>query len=135
VAKAFFLIRVSGGRPDIPQAILDVGSVNYVLVDVKGDSPPVGAYLIAAKGAQLVALDALPYALGIVAVTESGDVRWGDLEEEAAQAVTDKINAWLANNDFDVQIPDGWTYERLVRRLFQWFNDRFDLRSIDIMDV
>ena len=135
MAKAFCLIRVSGGRPDIPQAILDAGPVNYVLVDVKGDSPPVGAYLVAAKGAQLVALDALPYALGIVGVTESGDVRWGELDEVAAEDVIDKLNAWLTNQGIKQQIPAGWTYERLVRRLFEWFNDRFDLRAIEIADV
>ena len=47
----------------------------------------------------------------------------------------DRLNTWLSNNGFDVQIPSGWTYARLVRRLFAWFNDRFDLERFDIVDV
>ena len=135
VAKGFLLIRAVDGQPDIPQAILDDGPVNWVLCDIKGDSPPVGAYLMAARGAQLVALDALPYCLGIVAVTESDNVRWPELDGEAAQDVINRLNTWLTNNGFGVQVPSGWTYARLVRELFQWFNERFDLRSFDVIDV
>jgi len=136
VAKAFLLIRTTEDNlPDIPQAILDAGPINWVLCDIKGTSPPVGAYLMAAKGAQLLALDDLPYCLGIVAVTENDQVYWPELEGDAAQDVIDRLNTWLANNGFDVQVPDGWTYARLVRGLFQWFNEHFDLRSFYIKDV
>ena len=133
--KAFLLIRVVNNAPDIPQAILDAGPINWVLCDIRGTTPPLGAYLMAAKGAQLLALNNLPFCLGIVGVTENGDVHWGELEGEAAQEVIDRLNTWLTNNGFDVQIPDGWTYDRLVRRVFEFFNDRFDLANFDIMDV
>ena len=135
MAKAFLLIRALNGQPDIPAAILAAGPINYVLCDIKGTTPPLGAYLMSATGAQLIALDALPYCLGIVAVTENGGIRWGELVGETAQEVIDRLNTWLTVNDFDVQIPDGWTYDRLVRRVFEFFNDRFDLRNFDIMDV
>ena len=133
--KAFLLIRVANGQPDIPQAILDAGPVNWVLCDIKGTSPPLGAYLMAATGAQLLALNDLPYCLGIVGVTENGGIRWGELEGEAEQATIDRLNTWLDNNGFEVQVPSGWTYRRLVRELYQFFNERFDLGNFDIMDV
>jgi len=134
MAKAFFLIRVAGGQPDIPDTILGAGPINYVLCDVRGDSPPVGAYLMSATGAQLVAIDALPYALGIVGVTDNG-VKWPELDGSAAQAVINKINTWLTNQGINKQIPSGWTYDRLVRELFQWFNEHFNLRNFDVVGV
>ena len=135
MAKAFLLIRVVANAPDIPAAILAAGPVNWVLCDIKGHTPPLGAYLMAATGAQLLALNNLPYCLGIVAVTENGGIRWGELEEDAAQEVIDRLNTWLTVNDFDVQVPDGWTYRRLVCELYQFFNDHFDMSTFDIMDV
>ena len=135
MAKAFLLIRVVDNAPDIPAAILAAGPINWVLCDIKGHTPPLGAYLMAASGAQLLALNDLPYCLGIVGVTENGDVKWGELEGEAEQATVDRLNTWLETNGYNVQVPGGWTYRRLVRELYQFFNDRFDLRNFDIMDV
>lgn len=93
-----------------------------------------GAYLISGTGAQLLAIDALPGVVGLVAVTESGDKKWPELDGEIASAVRTKINNWLSNRGWPT-IPLGWTYKRVVREIFTRISDRFDLNVFDVKDI
>ena len=132
MAKAFALIRMTGGQPDLPEQAQ--GRVNWTLCDRIG-ATNWGAYLVAATGADLLALDTQwDGFVGIVAVTDSGDVRWGELENPCASTVRDRINTWLAAQGLPT-IPDGWTNRQVVRAIFERANARFDLRAIDIVDV
>ena len=71
--KAFALMRMSGGLPDLPDQAQ--GLVNYVLCD-KLPGVNWGAYLVAATGPVLNALNTQYEGfIGIVAVTEAGDVK------------------------------------------------------------
>ena len=131
--KAFALVRMSDGQPDLPQAAQ--GRVNWTLYDRIGDTGW-GAYLVAATGPDLQALDTQWSGfIGIVAVTESGDnVHWGELENPCADAVRARLNTWLAAHGYRT-IPEQWTNRRVVREIYERANARFDFRAIDIMDV
>jgi hypothetical protein len=130
--KAFALIRMVGGQPDLPEAAQ--GLVNYTLCDrIPGTSW--GAYLVAATGANLQDLDTLWGGfIGIIAVSDSGDVHWGELENPAAEDVRSRLNTWLDARDMTL-IPEQWTNRQVVRAIFREANQRFDFRAIDIMDV
>ena len=132
---AFALIRMTGGQPDLPQALHDAGEqFNYVLCDrIPGTNW--GAYLCAARPAVLSDLDAL-YAgfIGIVAVSSSGDVHWGELENPCADAVRTRLNTWLAEHN-QPTIPEAWTNRQVVRAIYERANARFDLAHFDVMDV
>lgn len=91
-------------------------------------------YLISGTGPQLTALNALSNVEGIVAVTENGDVKWVELDEQVASAVRARLNTWLDSRGLP-NIPADWTYRRLVREVYQQFNSHFDLDSFDVMDV
>jgi len=132
MAKAFALLRMTNGRPDLPPAAQ--GRVNWTLCDRIPDTGW-GAYLVAATGPDLKALDEQWSGfIGIVAVTDAGDVRWGGLENPCADVVRARLNTWLANHGYRT-IPEQWTNRQVVREIYERANDRFDFRGIDIMDV
>jgi len=132
MAKAFALLRMTNGRPDLPAAAQ--GRVNWTLCDRIGGTGW-GAYLVAATGADLKALDEQWSGfIGIVAVTEGGDVHWGELENPCADAVRARLNTYLSNHGYP-SIPDKWTNRQVVREIYERANERFDFRAIDIMDV
>jgi len=130
--KAFCLMRIVGGQPDLPEAAQ--GLVNWVLCD-RIPTTNWGAYLVAATGADLQALDTQWAGfVGIVAVTEDGDVRWGKLENPTADAVRTKINNLLEAHN-QPTIPADWTNRQVVRAIYERANAHFDLSTFDIMDV
>lgn len=130
--KAFCLMRMVDGQPDLPAQAQ--GRVNYVLCDRIG-STNWGAYLCAATGPDLQDLDTLWAGfVGIVAVTEDGDVRWGELDNPCDDTARAKINNWLTVHNYPT-IPDGWTNRQVVREIYRRANAHFNLSSFDIMDV
>lgn len=130
--KCFALLRMTNGRPDLPAAAQ--GRVNWVLCDRIGGTGW-GAFLVAATGPVLQGLDEQwDGFIGIVAVTEAGDVRWGELENPCAEVVRARLNAWLTAHGHRT-IPDGWSNRQVVREIYERANDRFDFRGIDIMDA
>lgn len=133
--KAFALIRMSSGQPDLPQALRDSGETfNYVLCD-RIPTTNWGAYLCAARGAVIQALDAdYNGFVGIVAVTEAGGIRWGELDNPCAGQVRTRLNAWLEQRN-QPTIPEAWTNRRVVRAIYRRANAHFDLAQIDILDV
>ena len=132
MAKAFALMRMNDGRPDLPPAAQ--GRVNWVLCDRIPDTGW-AAYLVAATKAVLQGLDEQwDGFIGIVAVTEGGDVRWGELENPCADVVRARLNTYLTNHGYPT-IPEQWTNRQVVREIYERANDRFDFRGIDIMDV
>ncbi|GAG50803.1 unnamed protein product [marine sediment metagenome] len=124
--KAFVIIPMTDGNPDI-----GLPYHGHVFCDRFAGR---GAYLISGTGAQLLAIDELPGVIGIVAVTESGELRWPELDGEIGEAVRAKLNTWLANHGWPT-IPEGWTYRRVIVAIYRRFNDRFDLNNFDVDDV
>ena len=130
--KCFALLRMNDGRPDLPPAAQ--GRVNWTLCDRIADMGW-GAYLVAATKAVLQGLDEQwDGFIGIVAVTESGDVHWGELGNPCAEAVRARLNTWLAAHGHRT-IPEQWSNRQVVREIYERANDRFDLAQFDIMDV
>ena len=93
-----------------------------------------GAYLFSSTAAQLVAINALPNVVGIVAVSESGTVRWAELDGVIAAGVRTKLNAWLTARGYPT-IPAGWTYRQVVMAICKRLNAQFDLTTHDVMDA
>jgi hypothetical protein len=71
--------------------------------------------------------------VGIVGVTESGDVRWAELDGVIAAGVRTKLNDWLTARGYPT-IPAGWTYRQVVRAVFKRFSDLFDIGTVDIAE-
>ncbi len=129
--KAFALIEMEGGAPKIdPTATPYHG---HVICDRIG-STGWGAYLISGTGPQLLAIDALPGVVGIMAVTESEGVKWGELDGVPLAAVRTKLNIWLMSRD-QPTIPNDWTARQVVKAIFKRANTHFDLDKFDIADV
>jgi len=126
--KMFCLVKMKGGEPDVNSAVTPY--YGYVhAADVAGW----GAYLFSGTTAQLTAINALPNVYGICAVTESGNVKWAELDGVISSAVRTKINNWLTARGYPT-IPAGWTYRQVVNAIFKRLNDRFDLTAFDVMD-
>jgi hypothetical protein len=101
--KAFAIIRMQGGQPEIdPEATPFHG---YVLCDQLSQW---GAYLVSGTPQQLQAINQLSHVYGICAVTESGDVRWAELDDIPVAAIRNKLNNWLQNHN-QPTIPEDWT--------------------------
>jgi len=137
MAKAFALIRLDTTGPviipDLPYAQMTGEIFNYVLCD-RLPGTNWGAYLCSARGAVLTQLDALSARfIGIVAVTASGDVVWGELENPCDSTVRDRLNTWLAAHN-QPTIPENWTNRQVVRAIFERANDRFDFSGINIKE-
>ena len=73
--KAFAIIRMNGGLPDIDTA--EYPYRGHVLCDQVGQW---GAYLVSGTPAQLSAINGLAHVYGICAVTEDGDVLVFEIE-------------------------------------------------------
>lgn len=116
---------MTGGVPDIDATATPYKG--YVLCDTLGSW---GAYLVSASGAQLTAINALPAVVGIVAVTENG-VKWAELDGTIAAGVRTNINNWLTNRGI-TNIPSGWSYRQVINAIYNRFNNRFDINSMDI---
>lgn len=129
--KAFAIIRMSGGSPDFDQREYPIHG--YVLAFHLPDSSW-GGYLLSGTGAQLNAVNNLPQVVGIVSVTQSGDVRWAELEGVCPAALRTKLNTLLSNHGYP-NIPSGWTYKQVIREIFKRVNKHFDLNAIDVADI
>lgn len=125
MTKAFALIHMVGGAPDIDAS--ETPYFGYVLCD-RILSTQWGAYLISGTNAQLLAIDALPSVVGIVAVTQSGDVYWAELNDTIAGAARTKINNWLIARG-QPTIPAGWTNRQVVQAIYQRANAHWDMNS------
>lgn len=125
MAKLFCIAQMIGGSPNI-----DLPYTGYVLADRLGNF---GAYLISGTNQQLLDINALPQVIGIVAVTEAGNIRWAELDGVIAPAVRTKINVFLTSRGF-TNIPAGWTYRQVVNAVFQRFNAIFNLNGIDVTE-
>lgn len=131
--KMFALARVQ----DVPQAVrmfADDGKRLYSGHVLCGQVGTWGAYLFSGTAAQLLAINALPNVYGICAVTESGNVRWAELDGVIPAAVRTKINDWLSTRSLPT-IPAGWTYRQVVMAIYRRMNERFDLATHDVMDA
>jgi hypothetical protein len=126
--KLFCIIPMSGGAPSVDFSATPLNG--YVLADQIGQF---GAYLVSGSAAQLVALNALPNVVGIVAVTEAGNVRWAELDGVIAPAVRTKLNTFLTARGWPT-IPAGVTYRVVIRAAFKRFNASFEIEGMDISE-
>jgi len=126
--KLFAIVPIDGAFPAIDRSVTPYNG--YILADQVGNY---GAYLFSGTGAQLIALNALPNVVGIVAVTQNGDVRWAELDGTITPAVRTKLNTWLTNRGYP-SIPAGWTNRQVVDAVFKRINPNFDLDNFDIAE-
>ena len=123
------LAQLNGGMPDIDPTVTPYhGFIRC------GDLAGWCGYLVSGTGAQLLAIDALPGIVGLVAVTEDGDVKWPELAETIAAAVRTKLNTWLTNHGQQT-IPADWAYRRVIRELYERMNPDFDLDNFDVAKI
>jgi hypothetical protein len=124
--KLFCIVPMTGGSPNVDATAY----TGYVHCDSIGGF---GAYLFSGTPAQMAALNALPQVVGIVAVTESGDVKWAELDGVIASGVRTKLNTWLTARSYPT-IPAGWTYRQALEAVYQRLNARFDLNGFDVTE-
>ena len=128
--KLLCIVNMNGSDPDLDRTVtpyighVHIGNLNHNF----------GAYMVSGTGPQLVAVNALPQVVGIVAVTESGSVRWAELDGVIAAGVRTKLNNWLTARGYP-NIPSGWTYRRVIREVFQRLNDKFEFDSFDVAET
>ena len=124
--KLFCIVGMRGGDPNINQ----LPHCGYTHAASVGNW---GTYLFSGTAEQLTAINALPNVFGIVAVTQSGAVRWAELDGTISAAVRSRLNTWLTARSYPT-IPAGWTYRRVILAIFNRLNDKFDLNSFDVME-
>ena len=129
--KLFALIQMQGGEPQLSRETTPYPGHVHVPATILGAW---GAYMVSGTGAQLTAINALPQVVGIVAVTESGSVRWAELDGVIAAGVRTKLNNWLTARGYP-NILSGWTYRRVIREVFQRLNDKFEFDSFDVAEA
>ena len=126
--KMFCLVKMRGGEPDLNPTVTPY--YGYVHAASVGEW---GAYLFSGTAAQLTAINALSDVYGIVVVTESGNVKWAELDGVIAATVRNRLNAWLTARGYPT-IPAGWTYKQVVNAIFKRLNPLFDLAIFDVLD-
>jgi hypothetical protein len=82
----------------------------------------------------LLAIDKLPNVIGICAVTESGDVKWAELDANIALAGRTKLNTWLTARGYPT-IPAGWTNRKVLVEVAKRMDAKFDLGFFDVADA
>lgn len=126
--KMFCLINMNGGSdPQLDRSITPYHGSNHI----GNINRQWGAYLVSGTGPELVAIDALPQVVGIVAITEGGSVKWAELDGVIAAGVRTKLNNWLTARGYP-NIPASWTNRRAIREVFQRLNPLFDFDLFDI---
>lgn len=126
--KLFAVVNMQGGAPDTGALIAGRDYKGYTHCTTFGQF---GVYLFAGTGAQLTALDALPTVIGLVAMTQAGDVRWGELDTTITLARRNRLNTWLTARGFPT-IPAGWSYRQVVMALVRRGFPDFDLNLNDL---
>jgi hypothetical protein len=91
------------------------------------------SYIITGTANQLQAINALASVIGLVAVTESGDVRWAELDGTPITNQRNALNTKLAAQGWPT-VPSGWTWRQIVRAAFRRLNDAFDFDGFDVAD-
>jgi hypothetical protein len=115
------LVKMSGGSPQIDTAVTPY--VGHILV---GHAGGWGGYLISGSAAQLTALNALPEVVGICVMTESGGVKWVELDNVITPAMRTKLNTYLTSKGLST-VPVNWTNRQIVLAVFRRMNPEFDL--------
>ena len=126
--KAFALCTQVGGMPILGDPPLPC--TGWVQCGTIGQF---GGYLFSGTAAQLIAINALANVIGLVAMTETGDVRWAELDGNLPAALRTRLNTFLTARGWPT-IPTGWTYRQTVVEIFKRLNDRWDLSSHNILD-
>ncbi len=135
MAKMFAISTQVGGTPAINMT--DPSGANYapcrgwVQCGLIGQY---GAYIFSGTGGQLIAINALSNVVGIVAVTESGDIRWGELDGVVTPAIRTKLNNFLTARSLPT-IPVGWSYRQILIAVYKRLNPLWSLDSHDILDT
>lgn len=130
---AYTIIEISGGAPNVN--FLNTPINGYVLA--AGPFGNYGLYLVSGTGAQLTALNALSNVWGLVAMDDSGDVRWSQLDNVIAAGVRTKLNQFASARGWP-NVPAGWTYRQVLTWLVNKFkrdNDDWDLNKTWVSDT
>lgn len=128
MSKLFAVSRMLNGLPDIDLVTTPV-SGGYLLC---GKAGIWGVYMFSGTGPELTAINNLSQVVGIVAVTESGDIRWAELEDVIPAGTRTKINTWLTARGYST-IPVGWTGRQVVQAIFKRLNDKFEIEAFDLL--
>lgn len=128
MAKLFAVVNMQGGAPDTGALTAGRDYKGFVHCTTFGQF---GLYLFAGTGAQLAALDALPTVIGLVAMTEAGGVRWGELDTNISAAKRTRLNTWLTARGFST-IAAGANYRQIVMGLARRNFPDFDLNQNDL---
>lgn len=126
--KMFAIVTMQGGSPDTGALIAGQDYKGFVHCTTFGQF---GTYLFAGTGAQLAALDALPTVIGLVAMTQNGGVRRGELDTTITPARRTRMNTWLTARGFPT-IPAGTSYRDVVMALVRRGFPDFDLNQNDL---
>lgn len=127
--KAFAIISVTGGNPDIDTRVTPVAgwALAYQI------SANWGVYLVSGTGPQLVALNATAPVTGICNVTESAAARWAELDDVVASGVRTKLNTKLTALG-KATIPAGRTNRQVLQAIHNYFNNNAG-RAFDPFDT
>lgn len=113
-------------------------AVDFTLTPVAGrchaaSAGNYGCYLFSGTGPQLTALNALANVIGICAMTQTGDVKWAELDTIPAAAIRNKLNTYLTNAG-QPTIPASWTARQIVNAIFKRLNAKFEMDSFYVTD-
>ena len=121
---------MQGGSPDTGSLVVGRDFKGFVHCGTRGNF---GAYLYAGTPAQLAALDALPTVIGLVIMTEAGNVRWLELENTITNARRTRLNTFLTERGLPT-IPAGRTYRQVVLTVWDRFFSGFDINQNDLAE-
>jgi len=111
--KAFCIIPMQGGAPDLP---VDTPVKGYVL---GAQHANLGLYLIGGTVAQMQAVDALPETLCICTV--------GQLNDIISPAKRAEVNAWKDAHFPNLpDVPATWSYDQVVRELYSRADEHYN---------
>lgn len=130
--KAFIIVSVTGGNPDIDLNVTPVAGWALAFQI----SANWGVYLVSGTGAQLTALNVTVPVTGICNVTEN-TTRWAELDDVAAAGVRTKLNTRLAALG-KATIPAGRTNRQILQAIHGYFNNNvkriFDPFDTDVTE-
>lgn len=126
---ALAVIKQEGGLPVISQA--NPPYTNWVSM---GDLPDsFGLYLVSDTAARLVAADSISGVYGICAISQTGDIKWTELDSVITAAARTKINSFLSARGYPT-IPAGWTNKQVVKAILTRINDKFDINDFWVVE-
>lgn len=127
--KAFAIISITGGNPDIERMVTPVSGWALVF-QINANW---GVYLVSGTGAQLTALNATTPVTGICNVTEGATTRWVELDDVVAAGVRTKLNTRLTALG-KATIPAGRTNRQILQAVHGYFNNNVG-RAFDPFDT